>query len=91
MLTHLAVPTAYSAYLSCQIQAALLTVPKLPRSPYLLCGHCSTPAQETSPLALQTEGMCLLGDGTGEIRGLTAERGRSETAGEERGRDGGRQ
>jgi len=36
---------------------------------------CGTPAQEASLLALQTEGMCLLGDSTGEIRGLTGEEG----------------
>lgn len=32
------------------------------RSPHLLCALCGTPAQETSPLAPQTEGMCLPAD-----------------------------
>lgn len=70
-------PSVYSACLSCQTLPVLLAVPKLSPSPcslYLLCMLCGTPAQEASPLRLQTEGMCLPGDWTGEIRELTAER-----------------
>lgn len=58
-------PSEYSAHLSCQTLPVLLAVPKLSRSPcslYLLCMLCGTPAQEASPLGLQTEGMCLPGD-----------------------------
>jgi len=40
------------------------------------------------PVVLQTEGMCLPGDWTAEIRGLTAERGSKETEGREGGREG---
>lgn len=52
-----------------------------PGSAYLLCTLCGTPAQEASPQALQTEGMWLPADWTGEIRGLTAVRASTETGG----------
>lgn len=58
-------PSVYSEHLSHQTLPVLLAIPKLSRSPcslYLLCMLCGTPAQEASPLGLQTEGMCLPGD-----------------------------
>lgn len=60
---------------------------KLLCSLHLSCMLCGAPAQEASLLAPQTEGMCLPGDSTGEIRGLTAERGSAKTEGEERNRE----
>ncbi|KAK5599042.1 hypothetical protein CRENBAI_026656 [Crenichthys baileyi] len=48
---------------------------------HLLCILCGTPAQEEDPLALQTEGMCLPGSSTEEIRTLIAERGKQEDGG----------
>lgn len=54
----------------------------------LLCPLCGAPAQEASPLAVQTEGMCLPGNWTGEIRGLTAERGNEETRRGQKTREG---
>ena len=54
--------SGHRAYLTKLPHLALLAVPKVSRSLYLLCMLCGAPAQEASPLALQTEGMCLPGN-----------------------------